>query len=856
MDPISARALAPAMAAPSPLDRSPQDISVEEFDSWPLATKQAYIENWSQDPAGSDPRSVLIGPGTNQSRYFFMIGTPPDARVEQRPSTYFQVPISHEQFMSHFPSEDAWTDADRRDYIMAHGTVLATGTRELALTKADGRDVFVYVRDGVLGQRPDGYGLPTYTLRPDTFLSWSPVDQADYFASNASFRDVPGGPLTLYLGNRVGQWRAVYMDRNANNQTVFALRPEGWMGAPSLLSPAVFDTWPEKQRIDYLRKQFTIEPSPGERRTVEIGSGTASATYTLSRSAAGEYTASKQPSGSGTSPGTLDPEIFYGPNWTEADRLAYLDRWAGQARSILPYDPWNVTPAEFKALNAVQQAIMVRHWSTDPVTGFRSTVEIGDAVGRLTVELRASRVAVLRETNSLVTPDSSVPRGFSLSIQPRDLSLSLFQSWDSAYQKAYVAKFARDGAVTIGQTGQGKRAGDDFLTFMRTNDRSRLLAIETLDKRTIAGLAPADQTALAGNAIFRAAAAAQGLSTSRNDAKKLVDDARARLPPENGGARNPAVEGGWNGPYVSHMGPPLEEFQTERAYFVKQLDLLEKALDRQTVFSSSDLADSIKLVTERADRWSTYWPVHNGYDKRGSAYVRLQSLGGPEGLHAACKSLVDSERRILENEEKRLDAARSRRSDGRTADLATLIFELQQSYNRKVELRVAAETVELNQINDLLKAYTVMQSLVNKTLGMNFGTDGKANVALAPASDLDWRAISLFDQWIGGDTTHGWPAGSFLHPAERHKLSGRRERDVLTTNTNGSDFSLVGQPQSFWNSYNSRLGSMVSTINQEAQVKMNEVNSLDKQKNRHFELANNALSKMSELLQSITRNVA
>jgi hypothetical protein len=57
-----------------------------------------------------------------------------------------------------------------------------------------------------------------------------------------------------------------------------------------------------------------------------------------------------------------------------------------------------------------------------------------------------------------------------------------------------------------------------------------------------------------------------------------------------------------------------------------------------------------------------------------------------------------------------------------------------------------------------------------------------------------------------------------------------------------------------WEGYGQTLADAVTLLSQDSQIKMNDVNSLDKQKNRHFDLANGALQKLSEILNNIARS--
>ena len=75
----------------------------------------------------------------------------------------------------------------------------------------------------------------------------------------------------------------------------------------------------------------------------------------------------------------------------------------------------------------------------------------------------------------------------------------------------------------------------------------------------------------------------------------------------------------------------------------------------------------------------------------------------------------------------------------------------------------------------------------------------------------------------------------------------------MVDNSNGN---LNTKLKDTWNAFNSSLSDTVSQLNQQSQLKMNDINSATKQKDRHFDLANNSLSKMNDMIQTIARGLA
>ena len=56
-----------------------------------------------------------------------------------------------------------------------------------------------------------------------------------------------------------------------------------------------------------------------------------------------------------------------------------------------------------------------------------------------------------------------------------------------------------------------------------------------------------------------------------------------------------------------------------------------------------------------------------------------------------------------------------------------------------------------------------------------------------------------------------------------------------------------------WDSFSTQLADTVTILNQQNQIKQNDIENAKKQENRHFDLANNALRKMNDMLLTIGR---
>ena len=120
---------------------------------------------------------------------------------------------------------------------------------------------------------------------------------------------------------------------------------------------------------------------------------------------------------------------------------------------------------------------------------------------------------------------------------------------------------------------------------------------------------------------------------------------------------------------------------------------------------------------------------------------------------------------------------------------------------------------------------------------------GKQNGGL---SAEEMRVFGMFsdDSWAK-QFRQGHPMETFYgidRPVQQ--FTGENEED------NGS---LALLRKTVWDSFSTQLNDTVTLLNQRNQLKQNEIESATRQQNRHFDLGNNALKKMNDLLMTIGR---
>lgn len=115
--------------------------------------------------------------------------------------------------------------------------------------------------------------------------------------------------------------------------------------------------------------------------------------------------------------------------------------------------------------------------------------------------------------------------------------------------------------------------------------------------------------------------------------------------------------------------------------------------------------------------------------------------------------------------------------------------------------------------------------------------------------ETEMRAFSMFAQasWAS--------AGGRDHPIERLLTSFTRPTHNFITQDDdeGRGGALELHSKTAFDTFQTSLSDAITILNQENQLKQNEIENATKQQNRHFELGNNALRKMNDLLLTIGR---
>lgn len=260
--------------------------------------------------------------------------------------------------------------------------------------------------------------------------------------------------------------------------------------------------------------------------------------------------------------------------------------------------------------------------------------------------------------------------------------------------------------------------------------------------------------------------------------------------------------------------------------------------------------------------------IGNGYQKLIQAERQIQALQGQMDL-------------VVSNDPNN----RGRINAGKALDMPNLIFLLQLYTNLIDEQQNAAATELVNQQNDLLNTYSQMQAMVNavqgkfkpgdqtqqldifgnlqtsNTNGTTFYTDftadtllngipqgnGQPKTSVIAVNQGQLDILSMFDKNLG----------KTANPIETINGIQRTTNGLydIFDSANGKSFKTIAHTSTAWNSYGTTLSSLVTQVNQQTQLQMNNIDTLNKEKDQHFNLANNCLSKLNDLLSAIGRNL-
>jgi hypothetical protein len=498
------------------------------------------------------------------------------------------------------------------------------------------------------------------------------------------------------------------------------------------------------------------------------------------------------------------------------------------------------------------------------------------------------------------SPDSLIaqvgkPDGFDT--PPDQLQPGVFESWHSAFQAEYInanknpPNFdATTGVLTIGPVG-GQQI---HVTLSSAQDKVYIL--ENLQIADFAAMTLADQQRIAQTDTFKNVLAAQfGLSGSN-----IPADKDAVVGPNS--TYQQAIND-VNNFDLTNIDPKIFS-QADKQVFIDELNNIKTRVDQQGVFVATEINSAAKDIMDRFDRVKAFAQAAGTPQDQSSSFNRTDtnpdgSLVHPEtqftnvisndggaGVLSSLQNMMTAEKQILAADNASLQLATTGLLPGLTKhlDVPTLLAAFQMYSSLKTQGQAAADTEEIQAINELLQTYNVMQDLVARTLatfdvtksdqvrgllgyqhnnsinnnsgnlndprhqdldhllfgGDENGPDGKPFTA-PPLTLEQVKVISMFEQDLGG----------IQNPIESLFNVTRPTFDFY--DNKGATLNYF--QKSFWDQAASRLSQAAQQLTQQNQIIFNNINSETKEQTTFYQNASDALSKLASLTDTMGRNI-
>jgi len=658
---------------------------------------------------------------------------------------------------------------------------------------------------------------------------------------------------------------------------------------PSTLNPATFATWSYDDQVAYIKLMGTGFPP-----SVNIGPSDDPVTFTYDAASqtvlvdTSTLPATAIESGAltpttaefNTSPDLLDAKTFL--TWSKAEQVAYIQKWAAATDTVAPR-----TIAIGPAAQSITFGVdLSGNVTINPPIPYQYLN--GSTSGTPSAVVSASAEALYPTIDGVThtLPASEAPANFSVNVNTLDDAGKLaflqdFATWNSSYQLQYIKIYGTGGDATTkaGNVLDVKvisPSATEMTAVVSLTDPTKFYIVQALDKDTIAKMSLIDQTKIAGLTAFTDIAASLGLSVAASTTMNSLVNTNATVPLLSSGGTVGFID-----ELKNHIdGTDLS--QDAKDAFDLELRILSEQLANSTIVSAADIQKKASDINDRFTRMLAFWDVvapvpHNEAmgkpDATITVYTGVVSQDGDlSGIQHGYQVFLAQEQQIANLANERMQLVRDNGIFlGKHLDVPMLVYKFQSNYSDSLDAEVTADTEEVNQQNALLKTYAQIQDIINKTLSAFTKADDGSKVLYGATDDQtdtgnsvdytnklsssDMHILSMFEDLLGapGGNYEGSPTGQ-LSPMEKILGISRPLFDFFRQNPGeDSNYDLNSYSQPQWSTYGTRLSETVTLINQNSQIQMNDINSLSKEKDRHFDLANNALSKMADIIENIAR---
>lgn len=481
-------------------------------------------------------------------------------------------------------------------------------------------------------------------------------------------------------------------------------------------------------------------------------------------------------------------------------------------------------------------------------------------------------------------------------VQPGD-----FAGWHTAHQIAYLETRGTattvddgDGNVTYRYARVGTSSDErNNIHALLSQDGSRVIIINALTRPDIAMLPLDDQRALALIPAFSQLVAepysleptqAQLNPTPPTVAKTTADirtEMKTIVQDQIDAIKALITYGDQEAAFNAALPDSTERKQFFHYFFTQQLEALRDNMDAMAVFDRDSITQQVGNILERFERLNRYASITDAPTPGAQPLLALNGTDYNASIASALSLLLRVESKIHEAvllEEAITDGPNARvpldtiepasaaRLAGRKLDPPMLTFLLQSLASYRAELDVEARSEELNQQTRLLQDYTEMQKWVNITLAAYDPVklaDPEEDETLPIGGVLSETYAGLYSgraEYEGRnpdvlsmfDSTAAAANSNTYHPVEVSKNVVRPSADLFSYSSGTTIESALPQyRKSIWDTLATNLSESTKLVNQENQIQMDEINGINKEKNRHYDLASSTLNKMTEMLRSI-----
>ncbi len=511
-------------------------------------------------------------------------------------------------------------------------------------------------------------------------------------------------------------------------------------------------------------------------------------------------------------------------------------------------------------------------------------------------------VATASPHGSLNTPaGSTVPNSRPSTFNDPVVQPGDFAGWHTAHQIAYLETRGTpttlddgDGNVAYRYAKVGASSNErNNIHALLSQDGSRVIIINALTRPDIAKLPLGDQRALALVPVFSELIAepysleptqaqlnpvpptvAKTTAVIRAEMKEIIqdriDDIKALI-----------TYGDQEAAFNAALPDSTERKQFFHYFFTQQLEALRDNLDGMAIFDRDSITQQVGDVLERFERLNRYASISDAPTPGAQPLLALNATDYNGSIATALSLLLRVESKIHEAvllEEAITDGPNARvplnttepasaaRLAGRKLDPPMMTFLLQSLASYRSELDVEARSEELNQQTRLLQDYTAMQKWVNITLasydpvkladadedevlpigGLASESYGGLYSGRVEYNSLNPDVLSMFDATAAAANSNTY------HPVEVAKNVVRPTAELFSYSSGTTlETALPQYRKSIWDTLATNLSEATKLVNQENQIQMDAINNINKEKNRHYDLASSTLNKMTEMLRSI-----